>query len=67
MDYSTSIISNCTFYHLKELTHSHPYVVPEMADLLNEIGYIFKSKLKEKNQDSEACQNLLTPPHLQEE
>lgn len=44
-------ISNCTFYHLKELTHSHPYVVPEMADLLNEIGYIFKSKLKEKNQD----------------
>jgi hypothetical protein len=34
-------------YRLKNLTHSYPYVVPETADLLDEIGKRFQNKLDE--------------------
>jgi len=36
------------FYRLKSLTHSHPYLIPEAVDMLNEIGYRFQERLKEK-------------------
>ena len=36
------------FYQLKSLTHSQPYLIPEAVDLLNEIGYRFQERLKEK-------------------
>lgn len=36
------------FYQLKELTHSEPYLIPEAVDMLNEIGYRFQKRLKEK-------------------
>lgn len=36
------------FYKLKSLTHSHPYLIPEAVDMLNEIGYRFQLRLKEK-------------------
>lgn len=36
-----------SLYRLKKLTHSYPYVTPEMADLLNEIGILFRQKMKE--------------------
>jgi hypothetical protein len=36
------------FYQLKSLTYSLPYLIPEAVDLLNEIGYRFQTKLKEK-------------------
>lgn len=44
-------LKNNPLYHLKDLTHSYPYTTPEMAKLLNDIGLIFREKLKEKNQD----------------
>lgn len=36
------------FFKLKTLTHSRPYLIPEAIDMLNEIGYRFQEKLKEK-------------------
>jgi len=36
------------FYQLKSLTHSQPYLIPEAIDMLDEIGYRFQEKLKEK-------------------
>jgi len=36
------------FYQLKSLTHSQPYLIPEAVDMLDEIGYRFQEKLKEK-------------------
>ena len=36
------------FYRLKSLTHSRPYLIPEAVDMLNEIGYRFQVRLKEK-------------------
>ncbi len=36
------------YYVIKELTHSHPYLTPEAAKLLNEIGVRFQEKLREK-------------------
>lgn len=44
-------IKNNPLYHLKELKHSYPYVIPEMVDLLNEIAYRFKKELPEKKKD----------------
>lgn len=35
-------------YHLKSLNHSHPYLVPEAVDMLNEIAVKFQKRLKEK-------------------
>jgi hypothetical protein len=39
------------FYQLKELTYSHPYLIPEAVDMLNEIGYRFQKAMEEKNQN----------------
>lgn len=36
------------FYQLKALTHSQPYLIPEALDMMNEIGYRFQERLKEK-------------------
>jgi len=36
------------FYQLKSLSHSEPYLIPEAVDMLNEIGYRFQKRLKEK-------------------
>lgn len=36
------------FYQLKSLTHSQPYLIPEALDMVNEIGYRFQERLKEK-------------------
>ncbi|VBB48607.1 conserved hypothetical protein [uncultured Paludibacter sp.] len=38
-------IKNNPLYHVKELKHSFPFIIPEMADLLNEIAFRFKQKL----------------------
>ena len=35
-------------YHLKSLNHSHPYLVPEAVDMVNEIAVRFQERLKEK-------------------
>lgn len=44
-------LKNNPLYHLKELKHSYPYVIPEMGDLLNEIAYRFKKELPEKKKN----------------
>lgn len=36
------------YYKLKKLTHSHPYLIPECIEMLNEIGARFQARLKEK-------------------
>lgn len=36
------------FYQLKSLSHSEPYLIPEAVDMLNEIGFRFQQRLKEK-------------------
>lgn len=36
------------FYYVKKLTHSHPYLIPETVEMLNEIAYRFRKRLKEK-------------------
>lgn len=41
-------IKNNPLYRIKNLTHSYPFVTPEMADLLNEIATVFHAKLEEK-------------------
>ena len=35
------------FYKIKELTHSHPYLIPEAVGMLNDIGYRFELKMKQ--------------------
>jgi uncharacterized protein YcbK (DUF882 family) len=42
-------IENSDYYVVDKLTHSHPYLTPKAADLLDEIGKRFQEKLKEKN------------------
>lgn len=44
-------LKNNPLYHLKNLTHSYPYVTPEMAQLLSDIGLMFRQKLREKDKD----------------
>ena len=39
------------FYQIKELTYSHPYLIPEAVDMLNEIGYRFQKAMEEKHQN----------------
>lgn len=41
-------VKDCKYYHLKNLKHSHPYLVPEAVNMLDEIAYRFQEKLKEK-------------------
>ena len=36
------------FYQIKSLSHSEPYLIPEAVDMLNEIGFRFQKRLKEK-------------------
>jgi hypothetical protein len=42
-------IENNSFYVVDKLTHSHPYLTPDAAKLLDEIGKRFQEKLAEKN------------------
>jgi hypothetical protein len=42
-------IENSDYYVVDKLTHSHPYLTPEAANLLDEIGERFQEKLKEKD------------------
>jgi len=41
-------VKDCKYYHLKSLKHSHPYLIPEAVNMLDEIAYRFQEKLKEK-------------------
>lgn len=41
-------VKDCKYYHLKTLKHSHPYLIPEAVNMLDEIAYRFQEKLKEK-------------------
>ena len=41
-------VTDNKFYQLKSLYNSKPYLIPEAVDMLNEIGYRFQRKLKEK-------------------
>lgn len=41
-------ISDSKYYHICRLTHSLPYLTPEAANLLQEIGIRFHAKLREK-------------------
>ena len=42
-------ISDNNYYVIKHLTHSHPYLVPEAAEMLELIGKRFRKKLDERN------------------
>lgn len=44
-------LRNNPLYHIKDLTHSYPYTTPEMAKLLNDIGLLFREKMRNKNKD----------------
>ena len=39
-------LRTCRHYRIAHLTHSHPYLVPEAAQLLKEIGRDFKRRLR---------------------
>ncbi|MDD5185198.1 MAG: DUF5715 family protein [Paludibacter sp.] len=41
-------VADNQFYKLKSLKHSQPYLIPEAIDMLNEIGFKFQERLKEK-------------------
>lgn len=40
-------LTDCKYFHIDNLTHSHPYLVPEAVSLLKDIGVEFHKKLKE--------------------
>ena len=42
-------VETCKYYVVDKLTHSHAYLVPEAADLLEEIGKRFQEKLDEND------------------
>ena len=42
-------IETCDYYVVDKLTHSHPYLVPEAAKLLEDIGKRFQEKLEEQD------------------
>jgi len=42
-------IENCNYYVVDKLTHSHPYLTPKAAELLEDIGKRFQKKLEENN------------------
>jgi uncharacterized protein YcbK (DUF882 family) len=42
-------IENSDYYVVDKLTHSHPYLTPKAADLLDEIGKRFQDKLEEND------------------
>lgn len=39
-------VKDCRLYHLKNLKHSHPYLIPEAVSMLDEIAVRFQDKLK---------------------
>lgn len=39
-------IKSCPEYYVDKLTHSYPYLVPEAAELLNEIGHRFNDSVR---------------------
>jgi len=39
-------IEDCRFFHIDQLKHSHPYLVPEAVNLLKDIGVEFHKRLK---------------------
>jgi len=41
-------VKDCRLYHLKNLKHSHPYLIPEAVSMVNEIAVRFQHKLKEQ-------------------
>lgn len=41
-------LQSCREYYLDDLTHSYPYLVPEAADLLTEIGSRFNEELQKR-------------------
>ena len=45
---SLTTIESCDQYKVEHLTHSVPYLTPEAAKLLNEIGARFQQELKEQ-------------------
>jgi len=46
-------INHCSLYYINELTHSLPYLVPSARVLLDDIGLLFRHKLKEKYPDAD--------------
>lgn len=40
-------IETCKYYVVDKLTHSHPYLTPDAAELLDDIGKRFQDKLEE--------------------
>jgi len=44
-------LNSSDYYVIDRLTHSHPYLVPEAADLLEEIGRRFQAKLTQHGKD----------------
>lgn len=47
-------IQDCEYYRIKEMEHSFPYLTPEAASLLEEIGMRFNDNLKAKKKKSHA-------------
>jgi hypothetical protein len=45
-------VSGNRFYQVRHLSHSHPYLTPAAAQLLNDIGRRFRDKLDEKGKPS---------------
>ncbi len=45
------LVTSCEAYHVDELTHSYPYLVPEAEDLLRKIGYNFIDSLASRGAD----------------
>ena len=39
-------VASCEDYYIDDLTHSYPYLVPEAADLLADIGHAFRDSLQ---------------------
>ena len=46
-------INHCSLYYINELTHSLPYLVPSARVLLDDIGLLFRRKVKEKYVDAD--------------
>lgn len=45
-------VTENSYFQLKSLTHSQPYLIPEAVDMLNEIGYRFQKRLQEKKNNN---------------
>jgi hypothetical protein len=47
-NYELVEVKDCRLYHVKNLKHSHPYLIPEAVSMIDEIAIRFQTKLKEK-------------------